>query len=133
MNLFTAERVFLIFLPGAALLLPLFYEVDFAFSYIYFVSLFCAVLYKSCNCHTQPENSAADRQIWGGYNNCYFAILYYVLLWQVYVFYFVCFIPSKSPTFSDFIPKSLTWWLFQNSNSVPDTFVVGYGTAPSVH
>ena len=48
--------------------------------------------------------------------------------WQLmYVFDFVCFIPSKSQTI---MPKSLTCGY---SISVPDTSVVGYYTAPTHH
>ena len=57
----------------------------------------------------------------------------YIVFWKIYVFNFVCFTPSKSLTFSDFISKLLNLVANQNSNSVPDISVVGYGTAPSIH
>ena len=37
------------------------------------------ILCSSLKIHTQPENNAADIQIWGWYNNGYFLILHYVL------------------------------------------------------
>ena len=74
--------------------------VDFTFSYI-FVILFCAVLYKFHNYHTQPENNLQIGRCGVVYTTWLFSN--FVLL-QMDVFDFLCFTPSKSSTFSDFIP-----------------------------
>ena len=51
--------------------------------------------------------------------------------------HFILYYNTKFMSVFDFvyfiIPKPLTLWLFRGSNAVPDTSVVGYFTAPSIH